>query len=306
MARGLFSQGAFVLFERAPTMDDVERVLAPILRGRRDPRQGGGWIGGFDRLVHAFDPALNGSLVVDAIDRSYPDDMGDPNGDADAVETFGCWSLGGFGPLAFPGGLARAAAQSIAVADAPARVARHAGLVRMRTTYALGAERGDPVLPKGHDPLRELALLARCGRALLDLEGALLYFNSSGETLADAAEMDAALAHARRAELPAIELHTHVRLWRVGDGAPGRTLMDVVGLGQLDLPDLEALFPDALDPNVVATFLRNVTVYLLSKGDVLEHHHTIDGPGGRWRVARLAESGVAPPRPVIRLTPEAV
>jgi hypothetical protein len=87
--------------------------------------------------------------------------------------------------------------------------------------------------------------------------------------------------------------------------ADGWMLMDTVGMWQLDRPDLEAVFPEGrFSPDEVAACLRNVSLYLAAKGDVIEEGHTIDGPGPmRWQ-ARRFENGLAdPPRDTIRLFP---
>ncbi len=295
MPRGFFTQSAYVLFEREPPLDAIDRALGWLSPRERLSPRGEGWLGGAPELAHRFRKDANGTLVVDAVARPYPDAMGDPERDMD---TFACWSVGGFGPLAFPGALARAV-QHTTLATIASEVARHRALVRLRTTYTLGAGPDAAMAPPDHDPRAELELLAQCGRALLDLDGALAYFNPTGETLADRSAMDDALADAATDARLAIELHSNVRLWRLD--TPGRSLMDTVGLEQLLVPDLEAIYPDAHAPPAIATLLREVSLHVLEHGDVFGDGDTLEGPGGDWRIERRDASAVAPPRKVVRL-----
>ena len=88
--------------------------------------------------------------------------------------------------------------------------------------------------------------------------------------------------------------------------ADGWMLMDSVGLAQLDLPDLEAVFAEtAFRPNEVAGFLRNISLYVAGQGDVFQEGHTTDGPGNtRWRAMRFDNGLTDPPRRTVRFSAE--
>src|SRR5213595_2300860 len=108
MAKGFFTQGAAVLLSRAPTLDEIERLLHSFRIVRRDDEGGKPDLSG-PSVILAFRPEVNGYVSVDLQSRPWPDHMGDPKSDP---MLFGAWSMGHFGPLAFPGSLERAGHQS--------------------------------------------------------------------------------------------------------------------------------------------------------------------------------------------------
>jgi hypothetical protein len=305
MPMGLFTQSTMVLFERAPRLDAVRDALGKARHEvvRETEKTGDGWLGGFPGLLIAHRPEVNGYVAVDVVDRRWPDGMGDPAGEADL---FGCWTMGGFGPLVFPGNLARAAQQCVTCAVAAQRAADgHGAFVRMRVSYVLGAGGDAPVLPADHDPRGELDRLTAAAGALLALPGALALFNPNGEVLLDAPSVRESLSWAEKGGIPPLDVWTHVRMFKVpGEhGSPEWLLMDTVGLGQLMLDDLEVWVPPrGPDANAVAGFLRNVSLYLLTRGPLIEDRDTVDGPGGTWMCRHEENSVTAPPRPTLRWT----
>lgn len=278
-----------VLFETAPSLEEVGRVLGP-LGEVQAVAPAAGWLAGFPGFMLRTNPDDDGKLVVDVVDKPWPDTMGDTQHDPDL---FSCWCLGGFGPLVYPGNLERAGQHAYGVPAASTMISRHRAFVRMRKTLSSPDAK----------PLADLAQLVTVARAVLELPGALAYFQPNGEVLLDRAALAASLEHAARTAVPPLELHVNVRLWRV-EGTNGWILMDTVGLEQVLVPDLEVLCDSGRhDENTVARFLRTVSLYQLQRGDVLADGDTLDGPGGKWQVGRVDESQVAPPRPVVRLTP---
>lgn len=107
MPKGFFTQGVVVLTNGRTTINDLKRAFDR--HGfdvvKETPEQGN-WAFGGPTLIVSFRPEINGYVAVDLVDRAWPDTMGDPKAD---VQTFAAWSMGHFGPYAFPGGLARAA-----------------------------------------------------------------------------------------------------------------------------------------------------------------------------------------------------
>jgi len=86
-------------------------------------------------------------------------------------------------------------------------------------------------------------------------------------------------------------------------------LMDTIGNSQLDLQDVEAIFPRATyDAGHIDYYLRNVTHFLLGLDHALRSGEAIDGPGERdlsWTTEVLKEGTAGPPREVLRIYPKA-
>ncbi len=314
--KGFFTQGVAVLTERALTADDMAGALAKFdvvkhttaeeeraARPKLSEFKGFNWMGGHETWVVAFRPEVNGYVVVESIAAPWPDHMGDPKAEP---MLFGAWSMGFFGPFAWPGNFERATtyANAFGQKQTVAAARRHAALVRIRSTYVLGADDNARVMPDDYGPRAELEFVTSVARALLDADAALCYFNPNGETLYTADEIDAMRA-ACPPELPPLPLWSGCRMMRIDD-APPWMLADVVGMQQLDALDHEACFRrGAHDPNEVLGFLRNCAQYTLDAGPIMKTGNTTDGPGGIWRAIELEEPLIPAPRPVIRWYPDA-
>jgi len=297
--KGIFTQSACIFLEAGVSLDQLASCLAPFTVSGR--HQGAGsWTSGGPTLTLDYRPEVNGKVVVDAVARPWPDAMGDPDVES---EVFAAWATGHFGPYAFPGGLERAMEQSWTWREAAAVVARHRAVVRVRSSYVLGAEESARPLPEAYDALSEIAFVSDVAAKLLALPGALCYFNPNGETLQSRDDFTEALAEAAKHGLPPLDLWANVRLFNLSDEV---CLMDTVGMGQLDTPDHEACFrADAFDPDDVDLFLRNISLYVLDNGDHVKDGDTVDGPGEvSWRALRLEEGLGAPPRAALRWSPE--
>ncbi len=96
---------------------------------------------------------------------------------------------------------------------------------------------------------------------------------------------------------------TNVRLFRATEEW---SLMDTVGNGQLDLPDLEAVYlTDKFQPSEVEGFLRSASLYLLQGDEEVEDGDTADGPGQiHWMAMQCPDALSDPPRPTIRWIPQ--
>jgi hypothetical protein len=87
--------------------------------------------------------------------------------------------------------------------------------------------------------------------------------------------------------------------------------MDTVGNGQLEIRDVEAIFPTAKhEPGEIDYYLRNVTHYLLGLGldQEMQTGEEIDGPGETnlsWTIEVLDQGINVPPRRILRLLPKA-
>jgi hypothetical protein len=304
MPKGLHTQTVVVLFEAMPSAEALAKALEPFrivrsLEGETEESPGR-WMGGRFGLLLALNREINGTSPVHAFDEPWPDSMGDPQQDP---MLFGAWSMGFMGPFTFPGGLSRALEQAWGWDEAETVVARHRAFVRIGATYVGGADENAPVIPEGYDALAELLAVTRMAQAVGRLPGALAYFNPNGEVVLPFEKVARSMDHHLEHKLPPLDVWSNIRFFRPEEVDPW-SVMDCVGMGQLDVVDQEACFPrGTVDPNDVAPFLRNVSDYLRIKGPVIQHGATIDGPGGTWR-GMHAEALLAPPRRVIRWFPE--
>lgn len=299
MAKGLYTQGMAILFRGPVGLPDLRALLERSFEIAKEAPGSELWQIAGPTLVLRYRDELNGVVVVDTVAHRWPDPMGDPKAEP---EVFAAWAMGHFGPLAYPRGLERAAQQAWGWMDgAAAAVAEHTAFVRVKVTYPGGPDA--PVMPPGIDAAHELDFVVRVCRALLDHPAAICLYNPCGELMLTAAQLDERIGGPAETDPPPLHAWTHVRLFNADE--PGWLLMDTVGNGQLELPDLEAAFPKGLcEPVEVDRFLRNATLYLLQKGPVVKSGDTMDGPGGlRWQGFHFEVALGAPPRAVLRWLP---
>jgi len=306
MAKGLFTQGICVLLEHAVDLSKIESSLSGFeIVGRHeassaeDPTC---------TLVLRFRPEVEGHILVSLSPNPWPDDMGDPE---DTPELFVAWSLGQFGPLAFPGCLERATEQSWAWEDGRDIPKKHTSHIRILTSYVLGSEEDEeqidepdaPLLPEDYDALAELQFLMRVVSPLMELPGVLCYFNPGGEVLRDDSGLRQGLNYAWMHDLPPLDMWTNVRLYKATETW---SLMDTVGNGQFDQPDMEAVFlADSYKVADVEEFLRNASLFMLREQEEVEDGDTADGPGGiPWQVLECDDALADPPRPTMRWIPQ--
>jgi Domain of unknown function (DUF4261) len=305
MAKGLFSQCFCLLTDGTPTLADLKSALQDkdfeIVKSAPPQKD---WRFGGPTLVVAYLPEDNGYAAVDVVNHPWPDTMGDPKSDP---MTFGAWGTGHFGPFTFPGGLERASQQSWDWPDGKKVAPAHKGFVRLRLSYAFGAKDKDPILPEDYSPLAELLFLTDMALPLLKVPGVLCYFNPNGEVLRDRATYREVRSTCKKQEQIPLPLWMNVRLFNINERL---SLMDTVGNGQLDLKDVEAVFPRAKhDPNDIASYLRVVTGYLMGLDREMESGEEIDGPGESdlsWTTELLKQGASPPPRRVLRLYPKAL
>lgn len=298
MPKGIFTQGVIVLTNRSISIDEVAAALSGFeLRGVREGSDE--WALGGTSLQVSYDESVNGIVTLDAIDHPWPDHMGDPK---DEAILFGAWAMGNFGPFAYPGGLSRASQQSWNWEGGRNIADQHTGFIRLRVTYVLGASEDAVVMPEGCNPVAELEFCMKLVQSLLEIPGTLCYYNPSGEVLRDQDTFRESLNFAWANKLLPLDLWSNVRLFNVDETW---SMMDTVGNWQLDLPDCEAcFFSEAYEFNDVDNFLRNVTLYLIEKGEVIEDGDTMDGPGDISWQAELQENSLCePPRIVLRWMP---
>ncbi len=306
MAKGLFTQGMCVLLRRPLSTADIkQRLKAFSYVGLHesieddDARQ---------TLVFEYRPEVNGHLLVTPSSAQWPDDMGDPEL---APERFVAWSLGQFGPLAFPGCLQRAGEQSWGWEEGASESETHTAHVRLLVSYVLGANEPEedesddevPLIPEDYDPMDELKFLTRAVSDVLEAPEAICYFNPGGEVLRDETGLREGLNYAWRHELPPLDMYTNVRIFPADEPW---VLMDTVGNGQFDLPDMEAIYDtNKYQPRDVERLLRMSSLYLLRNEEDFQEGELADGPGDvAWMVMECYDSLTDPPRPTIRWLPQ--
>jgi hypothetical protein len=308
--KGLFTQAVMVLLSRLPSLDEVKQAL--LLACSVEARStfgGNNWCEGGPLLVLPFQPAKNGYLLVDVIERAWPDALGEST---DEPEIPAAWEAGHFGPLTYGGSLTRAALQSWKWKAGRRVMEKHVAFLRIRLTYLLGVPNPDKATPlplmKLIDPLEELHFLTQVSGALLTIRGALCLFYPAGEALRDAAFVEERLHLHRGGGPPPIEVWTNVRFQTV-DTSGAWAIMDTVGMAQMDLPDVEAAFPqdkhDRFPALEVEAFLRNQSLRLLQDRNAFAAPIALKGPGGvPWRSSGpMAEGLYGPTRKVIRFLP---
>ncbi|MFN8612004.1 MAG: DUF4261 domain-containing protein [Vulcanimicrobiota bacterium] len=295
MAKGLFTQGIALLFEQAPNLDRLAEAVGLTEARRREDTQG--WEVSSRGLLFPYRPEVNGWLDLDVVDLPWPDSMGGPQ---EQPALFAAWSMGHFGPFAWPGALQRAQEQAWDWPDQASQVVgRHGAFVRLRLTYAIGIGPDDPILPEGLDALEELRFLTELLPRLLELPGALAYFNPNADLVLDLEGVRRKLEGALQDDRFALDLWRNIRFFRLSEET---SMMDTVGLAQLGLPDLEVTFPSSADPDEIAWRLANLAGYMADQGDVLLPGNSVDGPDSQlWWVERVEESELLPPRRLVRL-----
>lgn len=299
--KGFFTQTLTVLLERPATLDAVAGRLKgfEILRRTESAVV---WAISGPSLQLAYRPEVNGSVAVDLVDQRWPDHMGDPEGEPDI---FAAWATGGFGPGAWPGALRRACQHAWGWPEGRTVPQRHQAFLRIRSSYVLGAGGDAPVLPEDYDPVGELRFVTEVAAALLGLSEALCYFNPGGECVQNPFRFLKLLRDHAEAERLPLDLWSNVRFFRLDRPPQVWSLMDTVGMSQLDVPDHEACFQlDAYEPGEIDNFLRDVSAHVVETGDRIENGDTFDGPGETpWRGFIVRRNDIRPPRDTVRWFP---
>lgn len=302
---GVFLQSAVVLFDRAPTLDDLAAALTGFaVVGRVPPSEGQRWAGGVNGgLLVDHRPEVNGRAVVEVVGECWPDHLGDPD---DEPDLFNAWGMGFFGQSAWPGCLSRAVDHCMVMKGAAEVVASHRAFVRVLFNYAIGAADSDPAWPAGRNEAGELRFVTELARAIGRLRGAVAFFNPNGEVVVTPDMVEQAFElgsddggdHAA----PPMDTFSNIRLYVA---EPGWAVFDCVGMDQAGLVDHEVCFPvEGTDPAEVAAFVRNISWYMLSGGPKISSGEIIEDTGGtRWQAYWNKEALLARPRPTLRWFP---
>ena len=190
-------------------------------------------------VIVPFLPNVNGYVMVDVMDHSWPDSMGDPKADA---STFGAWSMGFFGPLAFPGGLAGTAACGVGTRANRSRGAQgiHPNPNELRFWELTIMHRSCRRITI---PLEELTFVNRVALASFTVPGVICYFNPNGEVLKDHTGFYEVWKECGQQEKIPLPLWVNIRFFNLNKELG---FMDTVGNGQMEVvSDVEAIYPSA-------------------------------------------------------------
>ena len=302
MKDSFFTQTVCFLLNREIPLEEIEQALSryTILQ-RTAPTKS--WMLSGPGIAIAYRPEVHGSVLIDIVNRPWPDTMGDgkPN-----TELFNAWYTGQFGPFVYPNHL-KAAVEHCWWGDKQrlsAAAHQHTAFLRIRTSYLPGAQKCDPLIPADYHPLQELLFVLQIAASLSTLPGILCYFNPNSQTLLESSVVEQIWERYAGGDTLPIELWTNRRLFRFTDEAEW-VVMDILGMEQLHVMDIEMCFTrNNFDTNQMAHYLMNAALYLLQNGSAIKDGETALGPGGfKWRAHRFDTSLGQPQRPVLRFVP---
>ncbi|MBT9586038.1 hypothetical protein IV102_22040 [bacterium] len=280
MAKGLFTQSLCLLLSHQPLTAEVEQCLPGLQRQSQGahpwPSVADSW------WLPAPQLGNNGRLILDLIPVPWPDDCGD----ADQPDLYGAWCLGYLGPLTFPGGLARASRRT-------GLSGQHAGVLHLKSSYAMGADDEAPLLPMDYQAPAELDLMHRTLGQLAALPHSLAYFNPGGEVLH---------SHPGWLEMSGLPLCIGLQSFRTDRSL----IVTTVGMEQFDLLDQQAeVFSESIEVEQLGTFVMDRAVAHLAPGQGSRDGAVVDALGHRWQ-AKLDESVGPRPRNALCWTPQKV
>ncbi|MCC9643041.1 DUF4261 domain-containing protein [Rhodopirellula sp. JC740] len=300
MPQGFYTQCVVVLLRERVSMRKIAAAIDEFEPSDPLPATADWAIAG-PSLVMDMDEDTPGHLAIDLVDHPWPDDMEFDNADSPVRQA---WSSGSFGPITFPNSLQRALEQLWVWDDGKTEVPTHTHFLRIRSSYVLKSDQDDaPLTPENYEPFDELALITEVAAALAEMPQAIAYFNPAGETIRNSEGLNQVIQESEENDFPPLDLWANVRLYSLDDGFAA---MDTVGNGQLDLPDIEALFfAESYDFNDVDEMLRLITCHLIESDEPFVDGDTVEGPGGRtWEINFQSNSITDPQRAVLRCTPQ--
>lgn len=294
--KGLYTQCLCVLLSKPATIEEVQNLLKDFPCSEPIPAFPDPYMCGIAIKV-SFRPGVHGKVIVDLQDNEWPDKMEESDNRLVQIN----WKNGSFGPLASSGCLARAGDHKWGWPEADSLTIKHTAYIRIRMTYFHDDEDA-PIIPEDCDTIAELRFMTNLAKALLEHPAAVGGFNPSGEMLFNSEMVDRAEEEIAGKNLPPLRLWCNIRL--CGSQADW-SLVDTVGMNQLDLPDFEACFPaERMDPADVGHFLLGAHARQIWKGPVFKHLDTMDSAEGhRWKAYHVNLSIIPPVRNIIRWLP---
>jgi hypothetical protein len=299
--KGFYTQGLAILLHNAESLRAIEERLKEFEIVRR-VEASASWPAGGPSLIVPYRPEANGYVVIDVVDRPWPDGMGDPKTEP---EVFIAWGMGRFGPGVWPEALERACQHSWGWPEGHSVPRQHRAFIRICSSYSFGAKDDARVIPADYKPLQELEFATRIAAPLVRLPQTLCFFNPNGECVTEPRAFFESLNYHATVKLLPLDLWSNIRIFKFPNQQPVWSLMDTVGMGQLDVPDHEACFQsNAYVPAEIGNFLRNASAYVVERGRMISDGDTMNGPGNvNWQAFGIKEGYFAPPRPVLRWFP---
>ncbi len=298
----MFNQSVFVLFSVAPSLDEIETVIGDFhILGRTEQGEKEHWACDGEALVLGLQDSAGTGVIIDVVEHPWVD-WPKPTEDQNLFRAF---MENAFGCHVTPGAMRRATKQTWVWKGAQEAANKHKAMVRIRTThFDLGnaeQEDAEPLAPEV-----ELRTITAIAANIAELEGALAYFNPSGESLRTAEFVKESMEWAEDEGCLPLDVWTNIRIGLLELGSTW-LLMDTIGMSQLELPDVECCFENGkYNRGEVDTFLHNVADYIVSNGgDMLREGDVIEGPGNiNWDIYAFNNPIANPMRKTIRLIPQ--
>ncbi len=300
MSHGLTTQAIALLFSSAPTLDKLREALAsytPTLRECEDS-----WPAQSPSLSFSIPDVPETSAIIDIVHQPWPDDLSQ---DDHSSDIFLAWKLGHFGPVARPVALSRALTRTFLTHNESQAVREHNSFLRLRTmstdpnALAKGSAIKTPLLACQH-----LAILDRLAVQLLDLPGALAYFNPAGANVLSRNHFNHFTKQAQDLGLINTLVWTNRFFYTVNDHW---SFFETLGNRQFHLPDLELPLSSAHHEHIPAckTFLANLTLQMINNRQFIASDTLVAGPADlNYKAHYFPVSLVEPDRPIILLLPE--
>lgn len=308
VAKGYYTQGVAVLLKDPVDVKHLKRWLDGFTvvdeaEGDANPYVRGPF------LEIEFQPELGARIEVDLVAEPWPDAMMGLRGD-EATSTLAETSIltecvqGFFGPFCSPGALKRACQFCHLWPEASEVLSQHKAFLRVRSSYA---DEDEPVgsavaLPRGYKVTEECEFVLGVVESLLGHPQALGYFNPNGEVVASPKAFSQVSNHCHKASIPALTLLANRRQAKIAQS--DWTVIDTVGLAQLDLVDLELGVGPGYSLQELQQLLVSTPLDHLRSGLRFKDGHTLSGPEGKLYEGRhFSESLLPASRSTFRLRP---
>src|SRR5579863_122991 len=154
--KGFYTQCLVILLRAPVSLSDILDRLSAFQAEVYEARVAE-WFEGDHSVVLPFRAEVNGRVVVDLVDGSWPDHLGDTERE---IELFAASHMGHFG-VTWPFSLKRACIQSWGWAEGKTVPLSNKAFLRVRSTYLVNASDDTLTMPPDYEPLSELKFVTR-------------------------------------------------------------------------------------------------------------------------------------------------